>query len=200
MLRISPSVLDSFKYHQRRVEDGIEEWGVFIEELRTPYRDSLAMRVGRDFHQLLAFYANVSDDEGMTTEWERLPDDMDIIQPDKWEIPYTKIIQTDTESVTLSGRLDGIADTTRGIEFKTTMKSIRLEKYLDSMQWRCYLVLVPLLESIRYEVVQVKQNKRTNVWGVVDHKSFECDRYPNVEARVRSEVGTFVSYLRHWED
>lgn len=215
-LRISVTTLDGFRYHRSRVEEG-GTWEDFIAELQE-HRDTEAMRVGRAWHSLLGKYGGANlqwDAETERFEWRDGEPESEgvrfvlpakpfpIVMPDDWEVPRVRKFWTGEEEILLSGRLDGIAADEQAIEFKTTQRAINLEKYLESYQWRCYLVLCTWLSAVRYEIVQLRaaksKHEEEDVYRVVAHRSFTADRYFGMEADVRREVGDYVRALRQWE-
>lgn len=218
MIRLSPTQLDSFLYHRRRVADGRGDWEDLIEDL-TIRRETEAMRVGSAWHATLGrmgahglHYLPIGGGYGWNDKslcpdpdinFRVSIDSLRIICPDEWEVPVRNEIETEAGPVMISGRLDGICDDEVGVEFKTTSRGINIERYLESYQWRCYLVLVPYIESIRYEVVQLQKkrgSKSPMIYSVVAHRAFTAPRYDELESDVRRELGDFASAVKMWAD
>ena len=104
------------------------------------------------------------------------------------------------------GVLSGRPDAVRGrqvIDYKTT-KRIDLERYADSLQWRCYLMMLPWADTFRYEVfrigrvTQTKRPERGHSGQIVTidgHSRLDLNRYDGLEQDVRNAVYEYAEFL-----
>ena len=99
----------------------------------------------------------------------------------------------------LTGKVDAI--TPAGlVDYKTTAKPLRLEKYLDSWQWRVYLQAHPRVGRMRYDVFRLSpfspeewEDGRTVLpYSVTDHGRLDVWRYPGMEDDIVGAVERFV--------
>lgn len=75
-------------------------------------------------------------------------------------------------------------------EFKTTAHSKKYTDYLDSLQWKMYLLGLPDAHSIVYHIFQIGRN---NNW--CRYNTYQFDRYDEMEADIKSQLSGFIHWL-----
>lgn len=104
------------------------------------------------------------------------------------EVKAEVVIDTPTHGpVTVVGKAD-MLDGMMVREFKTT-KAFRAEKYMDSIQWRVYLMAFDALACI-YTVFEVTDSDPVTIRGA--HR-LECKPYPAMKADIISLADEFIS-------
>ena len=186
-MRISVTAIDGYRFFMNS-ELPLDS---FLKRICREEEFGEPARAGIAFHKLIE-----DIHFGRQPDWELFTFDanFEIPRVDVMEMP----IMRQFGDVTLSGRVDAV----RGkqlIDFKTG-KNINLERLGDSLQWRCYMAMLPEMETFRFESFRLVINKRKphggGRWHIDDHKSMEMRRYDGLEDDVTSEVNEYAEVLR----
>ena len=132
----------------------------------------------------------------------RIP--ISLVGYDTVEQDVERIIETPSGWVHLRGVIDGLyGNVVR--DLKTT-KKIAANKYLDSWQWRAYLLAMgEQCTQFEYHVFQLyyspeqqamlAERKQVNDIEIVDYMMFRCDRYPEMETDLIGITAELAAYL-----
>lgn len=151
----------------------------FVRRLLRQEPETEAMRFGTWFHQRIE-----------AGEVAGLPD----VQAH--EIP----VQCEFRGWTLSGRVDAVYGN-QAIDWKTTSKPCKPERYMTAWQWRLYLWLLgEAFESFAYWVFQFsmpdKQGKRDMVRR---YPPLVLHRYPGMEGDILAKLDEYRDFLLRLE-
>ncbi len=195
-VRVSATMLDRVRYYRGEERDKLSpaKLAKFIAETVGDVEPNEAMLRGIRFHKLM---------EGAGTPgWElpseiKLPEklpDIEILKPDvaEWYVLREDLQVRHGWRVKITGRVDALSGRTI-IDYKTAAKAPVYERYLDAYQWRCYLYLIPMAETFRYEVFRLKDVE--GGFSVMEHKMFKMQRYLDLEEDVRGAVADCVDFL-----
>ena len=186
--RVGVTSVDSYQYFQRTPSMEFREHLTRLLRL-TPPTDAVLR--GRKFHQML---------EDFIVRKQPLPrhnpfSDGTFYVPrqDAMEVPVKRMFEYEGERVLLSGRMDAVRGLTVS-DFKTTGRTIDLESYGDTFQWRAYLAMYPVARHFKYEVFQLRRE------NIVDHRYVLLHRYPGLERDVEDQLWEYCRHLRELHD
>ena len=111
-------------------------------------------------------------------------------------LPEGRITQAKVTLDVLGHEIVAKADYLHGLQvrdLKTTQKSIKIDRYLDSLQWRVYLEAFGGTE-FWYDVVQIKLIN--GIWTVKGMEQFVCYPYPSMRHDIEHWVDRYVSWHR----
>ena len=111
-------------------------------------------------------------------------------------LPEGRITQAKITLDVLGHEIVAKADYLHGLQvrdLKTTQKAIKIDRYLDSLQWRIYLEAFGGIE-FWYDVVQIKLFK--GVWIVKAMEQFACYPYPGLRGDIEHWVDRYVKWHR----
>jgi hypothetical protein len=112
------------------------------------------------------------------------------------EVPSSDLVLgTDYGPVRISCRADAMAGLDAW-ELKTTQRIPKPDRYLDSMQWRAY-VLAYGVTSVTYRIVQLKHLKKPDVWTVTNTETLTLYPYPNITQDVTKTATRLVEFIQH---
>lgn len=196
VVRIYPSALDGFEYYtsEDRTEEDLE---AYVMELTRQTPPSLEMELGTRFHTGMENLALGKPWGQPDITWDI---DVELRQPWKTEEPLklSRYHEIDPEgnTIVLSGKIDALYNNPPTIvDYKTTGKSINLEKYSDSWQWRAYLLMWPQYDHFRYDAFQLKKKRGKQEWSVSDHRPLELQRYDGMAEETWAMVDRFAEFL-----
>ena len=179
-------------YHEEELFD-------YVNHLVGSKPPSLRMGLGTYLHAAL----EVAGVKGGTMDHEipgefqiRCYEHIELARPSAVEVPVTKVYHVNGREVTLSGKLDAISGR-RGVDYKTADK-IDMERLADAFQWRCYLDMLPELDTFRYDVFQMKET-RSGMWDIVRHVRLEQTRYIGLHEEVEALVAEYDRFLMDLE-
>ncbi|MDG2407317.1 MAG: hypothetical protein P8M25_20975 [Paracoccaceae bacterium] len=178
-----------------------------IESIAGEFVESEPMRLGSAFHAVFEDpdeYLDMWDDahvyhcDGFTFDAQLV----DKSVADIWaqcpimEVPSTDtILQTVYGPVRISARADAIAGL-NAYELKTTQRYPKPERYLDSMQWRAY-VLAYGATSVTYRIVQLKHLKEPDIWTISNYETMTQYPYPQITQDVTYAATRLIEFINH---
>lgn len=139
MIRLSVSDLESFRYWKEREDQGLPE---LLAKLRHEEPPTPNMEAGKAFAKLFENSIEGSELEqasvdGWTFGFSRLTHSIAV--PAVRELKAEVVFDTPSGPVTLVGKVDSIHGTE--IHDQKLTERWDAERYLDSLQWRAYLVM-----------------------------------------------------------
>ena len=204
MIRMYVTHLETYRYWKAKEESTLDD---LLTDLRGVSMPTMQMSAGQAFHSLLE---NLS--EGRDVVIERAEDehgrewnffihaDCELPAPVCRELKMEHVIETRYGPVTLVGKIDCIDPHGKVHDYKLSERW-DAEKYLDSLQWRAYLVMFGA-DSFVYDVFVGKYGETAEGQGCVDiseHHPLEMCSYAGMEEDVMRAVdelaAIFVEYL-----
>lgn len=187
-MRISVTDLESYRYYRDSDEMALED---FLRRMRREEPPTEQMMAGRALHSILEDAKPGSVDAAKR-------DGFDFLFDAECHVPLTPIrelkgemeIQTPIGLVTLVGVVDGLE---AGIADHKLTARFDAERYGDSYQWRCYLVMFGGHQFI-YNVF-VGREVEPRVWAITEFHRFPVYAYPEMRDDVEREVGEFAAFL-----
>lgn len=181
-MRISVSDLESFRYWKANEDLGL---GFLITRLRHEDPPTPAMEAGRAFAKMFerARAGNVDEVtvDGWTFDFSAL--NQTIALPEVRELKAEEVFQTPSGPVTLVGMVDSLDGTT--VRDQKLTERWDAERYLDSLQWRAYLVMFKAQRFV-YDVFQGRyDDKRVTIYG---YEAMPFFAYPKMRADVQQAV------------
>ena len=219
MIRISPSRLDGFDYYLNGEFKDVTLYEQLVRECNLE-PTNIAMLQGSAFHKHLELNGKTPIDY-RGVEWhfkDKTSKNIDVPAPFLRECRLKRQVDIGGVPVIFSGILDGLSGT-RAYEYKTA-KSISLDKYIDSWQWRAYMFMQREIAIVEYHIFKVKLelevDKETkdfaddgrNVVAVgdkrptlsySDHETFEACRYYDLDDDVTGFCQRYVDFLLNCE-
>lgn len=189
MIRISVTDLESFRYWKANEDATLEDLLIRLrhEEPPTP-----AMEAGRAFAKLMET-APLGD---MASTWVdgwqfTFALDADVELPQHREVKTEMVFDTPSGPVTLVAKADGVDG--RVVHDQKLTERWDPEKYLDSWQWRAYLLMFDA-DSFVYDVFEGKYDGRTVT--VRDYHRMAFYSYPAMEADVQRAVAELAEAVK----
>lgn len=187
MIRLSVTDLDQYLYWLE-LEDAGPEW--LIDRL-TKFEPSPAMQAGSAFHgalELLTNSANLLVHDGYTFN---IQCDAEISLPAQREL---KIEREILPGIVLVGKIDAL-DGNRIVDYKLTER-LDAERYMDSMQWRAYLMLFETNE-FEYSIFEGSPDRgSTTCYTIRDWHSLRFYSYPGMESNVKEVANELAKFVR----
>lgn len=182
MIRLSVSDLESLRYWKDRDDQGLD---VLLAKLRHEEPATPQMEAGAAFAELMENAA-----EGVMIERTVMPWVFDFTQLDdlialppirelKAEVPFV----TQSGNVTLVGKVDCLHG--KHVHDQKLTERWDAERYIDSMQWRAYLVMFEA-NTFTYDVFQCRYNG--NRVTVTEYHPVTFYAYPSMKADVQRAV------------
>ena len=202
-MRLSPSLIDSFEYWQTDERSGPEKQEARFDELIASikgerFEPNEAMLRGSAFHDLLerqivgmADSLDSSDEKGGLWTFDGAG-----VRHVRTRIPPGTLFEVWGElllpeiDVRLRLRADGLSGN-EVHEFKTTGKAIKVDRYMGSVQWRCYLLAFKAEVAV-YHICQL--SKKAGVWRVKEYMPLSQYAYDGM----RQNVVIRASALKHF--
>jgi hypothetical protein len=180
-MRLSVSDLDSYLYWKGAEDMDLD---ALLRRLRREEPPTPAMLAGTAFHSLLenADTCDLSDAEQDGFKF-RFDLESAIAMPQIKELKAEHLVQTTAGPVVLVGKVDGLRGSTI-IDYKLTER-FDAERYADSYQWRCYLMIFRA-QRFTYEVFQCRHTDDAIV--VTEHHPLTFYAYPGMEQDVLREL------------
>lgn len=189
-MRISVTELES--YRRYRDEEDVE-LADLLAQLRRQEPPTPAMLAGKALHQVL-------ENARAGEELSRVEHDGFVFRFElEASIPLPRIrelkgelqVQTSVGPVTLVGVIDGMEHGV--IDYKLTNR-FDAERYADSFQWRCYLVMFHA-SKFTYEVLVAREDERTGERVIYEYHSLPFYAYPAMQEHVLREIDEFARFL-----
>lgn len=191
VVRVSPSVLDGFKYYINH-EESLDE---YIESLKKTGSFPFKTKVGTALHSVLEHSTIVGDELSLLLDGYETNISIDVScvveKPTATEIKAVKRIEVDGHKVDLVGKADAVYGNT-GKDYKFTFSSLPTDRFLDSIQWQVYMILFNL-ELFRYIVFKCKGDEKKISVYEVEH--FDIYRNKYIENNVRDTVSQFIDFI-----
>ena len=203
MLRLSATLLESSRLYYA----GVISQESLIESIIGEVEPTQAMKLGSAFHAVFEDpdpFMEMWDDAAVYHS-DGFVFDAQLVDKsvaDIWaqcpimEVPSSDLtLKTDYGPVRISCRADAMA----GLdvyELKTTQRALNTVKYLDSMQWRAY-VLAYGATSVTYRIVQLKHLKEPDVWTIANHETLTQYPYPQITQDVTYAATRLIEFINH---
>lgn len=208
MLRLSPSIIDGYRYWRYTdFSDPFKEKLAkddLVSQIRGDVRmPSEAMMLGRTFHEALELgmpdpEASVVLVTAKTAVGEgRYRFDAATIRA-VLEAQHPGMIregrgELQCKDAWLSCRVDGVIGN-EICEFKSTLKPLDTDKYLDAMQWRIYLDAFQAT-SVVYHLCRLEAND-DGVYVLREYMDYRQYRYPGMRDDVEEAVTECADWIR----
>lgn len=189
MIRISVTDLESYRYWKADEDSTLEDLLIRLrhEEPPTP-----AMRAGRAFARLFEEAGpgllSVVDVDGWRFDFSRM--EGEIALPAVREIKAEMRVDTPAGQVTLVGQTDGLDGTV--VHDQKLTERWDAEKYIDSLQWRAYLVMFGATAFV-YDVFQARYQERHVT--VLDYHPMTFYAYPTIRVDVERAVSELAGVI-----
>jgi hypothetical protein len=201
MLRLNATLLESTRLYQA----GVIGADSLIDSITGVYTKTPAMELGSAFHAVfedpdkyldLLDDAGVYDCQGHTFDAQAV----DAAVSDIWaQAPVIEakaedlVLQTDYGPVRIVCKADALVGL-ECFELKTSQKVLKPERYMDSMQWRAY-VLAFGANKVTYRLVQLKYLKYCDVWTVHDRHTISVFPYPQIKQDVTATANELARFI-----
>ena len=185
-MRLSVTELDSYRRFKTLEDMTFEEFLAVMLKQRTPTR---AMEAGRALHTVLE---HCTTGEILEVEQDgfkfRFDFDGDIVLPRIRELKGEVKLETSVGPVTLVGVVDGIDGAIH--DFKLTAK-FDAERYHDSYQWRCYLMMFGGTKFV-YDVFVGQET--ADAWVIREYHPLAFYAYPGMREDILRELDDFARF------
>ena len=184
-IRISPSALDGFDFY---LHNDYLNTPAYLNRVCGLEPPSMNLFAGEAVHKWLEFHQthglngpvevkrNGHDTETFEISHHKV--NMEIPDCTFKEIKFEK----EYPDYIIAGKMDAY-DGITGYDWKTTSKSINLESYAESWQWKIYMLLNPDMVNFEYRIFQIKilnHPSGQDNWHMIDirgAKSLRLNRY-----------------------
>lgn len=202
-LRVSVSDIECYRYYKDNEDQTLERC---LAQLRRQTPPSPAMEAGRALHAFLenATYSepervwDVFDVDDSAITWAERDGfrfyfgcEIDLEVPTVRELKGEITIHTPSATVTLVGVVDAMDTAIH--DYKLTGR-FEAERFADSYQWRCYLLMFGA-ERFVYNVFVGQEDANGTDWTIKEYHELEMYRYPGMEEDVRRELSEFVEFI-----
>lgn len=181
MLRLSVSDLETWRYWCASEDSDVTSLVARLSHVEPP---TPAMKAGAAFAKLMERVGERSLHTEEVDEWQFYFElEGELALPPVRELKAEVLFQTPSGPVTLVGKVDGL----NGISVHDQKLTERFdaERYLDSLQWRSYLVMFGAREFV-YDVFVGRYEGRCVT--VYDYHRLPFYAYPNMRADVEHAV------------
>lgn len=196
-LRTSPSDLEALRYY-RRVED--PDLDQLLRRLRREEPPNEKMKGGTAFHKCL----EVLPDIAYTSEIPKMEADGYIFEmdfPGTVYLPKVREVKAEFQyevagvEVTVAMVVDAVTPTTV-IDHKLSGKFDPEAYYLESLQWRCYLMAFECSRFIYNVFIGSAGRKNPKHWKIRGYERFDLYRYDGMEKKVMEALEDFVGFAK----
>lgn len=212
MLRLSATLLDSYRLFKGG-DGGFEI--VTVEDMisrvrKDPIEETHPMRMGNAFHAVAQEpdqYCEVYNDAPVYV-WNEVTFDAEAIDKAVADINEKKpLVELKTEDFVIDVdygpvRIVCQADALAGMdcyEYKTSLKPItpqKLERYMESMQWRTYSLAFNA-SVVHYRIVELKLLKGVDIWTVGNIHTLPLYPYPAMATDVAQVANDLSRWIHH---
>jgi hypothetical protein len=197
MLRITPSLLESFRYYMTFDFKSLAELEAQIKG--EPVTVTPAMALGSAFHKVAegdldlgaGEHAGFYRADGLLFDVDSTDDALALRGPGVAEVWCSRQLTTVPYAPILRGRSDWLSGTIP-YEIKTREKDFSPEDYAASLQWQCYLHMLGA-EECRYLLVRLEERVE-GAWWVRDADVLPLFRYAGMEENINQWARKFVSF------
>lgn len=197
MIRISVTELESYRYFKEREDMTVAD---LVADLRHEKPPTPQMEAGRAFALFMetARHDGIGGDEATVDGWRFIFDvDAELELPDVRELKAEASFQTPSGPVTLVGKVDGLGGLT--VHDQKLTEKWDAERYLDSLQWRAYLVMFKATTFVYDVFVGRYDSKGAKKVTVTGYERMPFYAYPemrrDVERAVTELAGVIARYL-----
>lgn len=187
MLRCSVTELDLYRRYRGDEEGDLE---LLLRQLRRAEPPSRAMQAGRAFHTILenAKPGQVLERAEQDGFFFRFDVDCALPLPRVRELKGEPVMPTSIGPVTLVGVVDGLDGYVR--DYKLTAR-FDAERYADSYQWRCYLVM---FNAQRFDYDVFEQREDGDTFCIHAYHPMRLYAYPGMHEDVLRELDAFARF------
>lgn len=181
------SDLETYRYWQDDENATLED---LLRRLRHEEPPSDRMLAGSALAKLMERggpYADVEEQDGWRFVFAL---DAEMEQPDCHEVEGELVIETPGGPVTLVGHADML--TSREVRDQKLTERWDAERYLDSLQWRAYLLMFERRRFV-YEVFEASYRDRTVTLRELHHLAFYA--YPDMRRDVERAVAELAAFV-----
>jgi hypothetical protein len=192
MLRISVSDLESLRWWRDSEGSTMEQLVARLTHAEPP---TPAMEAGRAFARVMETAAVGEVDVVTMDDWTFDFSGLDhaIGLPDVRELKAEVVFQTPHGPVTLVGKVDGING--RTVHDQKLSERLDAEKYLDSLQWRAYLVMFDATKFV-YDVFVGRYDRGGDrLVQLTDYQSLPFYTYPGIRQDVQAAVNELARVI-----
>lgn len=188
-MRVSVTELDAYRQYRGDEEAELED---LLRQLRKQAPATPAMLAGKAFHKVLEYIDAGAKLETAEQDGFRFRFDLaeSIALPPVRELKGELEVQTSVGPVTLVGVVDGIDLAVR--DYKLTGR-FDAERYADSYQWRCYLLMFGATR-FDYDVFVNREDSRTGELVICEYHRLPFYAYPRMREDVLHEVELFAQF------
>ena len=205
MMRLSPSLIDSYEYWKSDERSGEEKQEARFQELLSSikgerWEPNEPVLRGSAFHDLLereivgmADRLESTDQKGGVWVF-----DGEGVRHVRAQIPPGTLFEVWGDlllpeiDVRLRLRADGLSGN-EVHEFKTTSR-IDVDRYLKGVQWRCYLLAFKA-EVVAYHICKLGFDKKAKVWRVKEYLPLRQYAYDGMRADVSKRAAALKSFI-----
>lgn len=196
-MRLSVTEIDSWRYYKANEDVTLDD---LLARLRKEAPPTTAMLAGSAWHKALelmewdeeAADAEVISVDGFTF---RIAADIELNLPEVTELKGEMELDTPSGPVTLVGVVDGID--AHGIRDYKLSGRFDAERYMDSFQWRCYLLMFDA-QRFAYEVFTAREDDRSGEWLITAYDQLPFYAYPGLADDVQREVEAFAAFVAEY--
>jgi len=189
---MSVSDLETWRYWRDSETSTMEE---LVSRLRHVEPPTPAMEAGKAFAKLMERAMpgslDVERSEGWTFDFTQL-------SGARFALPSVREIKAEVPFITPSGpvTLVGMVDQLDGLIVHDEKLTERwdAERYFDSMQWRCYLVMFGA-KAFVYDVFQCLRDEERRHVVVTDYQAMTFYAYPDIRADVQDAVNELAAVI-----
>jgi hypothetical protein len=190
-MRLSVSDLESFRYWNASEDSTLDE---LIARLMHTEPPTPQMEAGRAFAKLMEHAGERSLHVEEVDGWEFYFDmESELSMPTVRELKGEMVFETADGPVTLVGQVDGFDG--RVYDAKLTGR-VDPERYLDSLQWRAYLLMFGAREFV-YDIFHAKYESGGKRVTVDEHHRMSFFAYPEMRAEVERAVRNLAHVVAH---
>lgn len=188
-MRLSVTGLEAYRYYCDSEEASLE---ALLAQLRKETPPTPAMLAGSALHKALENLKPSGDVFSLEQDGHKFKftGECNVCLPDVRELKGEMTLQTSAGPVTLVGVVDGM-NGTEVFDHKLTAR-FDAERYADSYQWRCYLVMFGG-QKFTYNAF-VGKEEEPNEWVIYDFHPLSFYAYPEMRDEVQREVDGFAQF------
>jgi hypothetical protein len=190
-MRISVTELDAYRRYRDNEDVELES---LLAQLRRQEPPTRAMLAGKALHGILetigAGELAVAERDGFKFHFKV---DCEIAIPPVREIKGEMQFVVGNEPITLVGVVDALGGT--AVDDHKLTARFDAERYADSYQWRCYLVMFGA-ERFNYNVFVGDED--ADGFTIYDFHRLTLYTYPEIREDVLREVGEFVAFASQY--
>lgn len=201
-MRVSVSDIETYRYYKQHEDVTLEHC---LSQLRRQTPPSPAMAAGRALHGILE-HAAYGEPEAISVKGDgyvfHFNCEINLQVPIVRELKGEIEIETPTATVTLVGIVDAMD--TAVYDYKLTGR-FDAEKYADSYQWRCYLLMFRANRFV-YRVFVGKENSQGagfdgenfTDWTIYEYHELPVYRYPGMDDDVKREIAEYAAFAQEY--